>query len=81
MNTDACKALGKTIAQQRNDTGITQEELAASVDLSTRSIQRIEAGAEQPRYETLFKIAFALGAEPDAFILPMWECWKSSQDT
>ncbi|MBX3630754.1 MAG: helix-turn-helix transcriptional regulator [Nitrosomonas sp.] len=75
MNTDVCKALGDAIAKQRNDTGITQEDLAARVDLSSRSIQRIEAGTEQPRYETLFKIARALNTTPDQFILPMWECW------
>lgn len=78
MNTDACKALGKAIAQQRNDTGITQEELATRIDLSTRSIQRIEAGTEQPRYETLFRIARVLNTTPDQFILPMWERWIKS---
>ncbi|SEN59757.1 helix-turn-helix domain-containing protein [Nitrosomonas marina] len=75
MNTDVCKALGDAIAKQRNDTGITQEDLAARVDLSSRSIQRIEAGTEQPRYETLFKIARALNTTPDQFIRPMWERW------
>ena len=75
MNTDACKALGEAIAQQRNELGITQEDLAARVDLSSRSIQRIEAGTEQPRYETLFRIARALNTTPDQFILPMWERW------
>jgi len=77
MNTDVCKALGDAIAQQRNVTGITQEDLAAKVDLSARSIQRIEAGTEQPRYETLFKIAYALNTTPDHFILPMWERWSN----
>ena len=75
MNTDVCKALGDAIAQQRNAAGITQEDLAAKVDLSARSIQRIEAGTEQPRYETLFKIAHALDTTPDQFVLPMWERW------
>ncbi len=75
MNTDVCKALGDAIAKQRNDSGVTQEDLAARVDLSSRSIQRIEAGTEQPRYETLFKIAHALNTTPDQFILPMWEYW------
>ncbi len=75
MNTDACKALGEAIAHYRNDAGITQEELADRVDLNARSIQRIEAGAEQPRYDTLFKIARALNTTPDQFIRPMWERW------
>ncbi len=51
---------------------MTQEDLATRVDLSARSVQRIEAGTEQPRYETLFKIALALNTEPGRFIYPMW---------
>ncbi len=72
---EVCKALGEAIAKHRNATGVTQDNLATKVYLSTRSIQRIEAGAEQPRYETLFKIAHALNTTPDDFISPMWKCW------
>ncbi len=79
MNTEVCKALGEAIAKQRSAKNMTQEALASSVGLSPRSIQRIEAGTEQPRYEALFNIALALGTEPDSFILPMWNCWREDQ--
>ena len=75
MNTEVCKALGKAIAEQRSLMNITQEDLASKTGLNPRSIQRIEAGREQPRYETLFKIALALDSEPQNFIHPMWANW------
>ena len=75
MNTKVCKALGEAIASQRSAKGMTQEVLALEVGLSPRSIQRIEAGSEQPRYETLFRIALALDIEPNSFISPMWNSW------
>lgn len=79
MNTEVCKALGEAIAKQRSVQDMTQEVLASKVGLSPRSIQRIEAGSEQPRYETLFNIALSLDTKPDSFISPMWDCWCEDQ--
>ncbi len=80
MNTDACKALGEAISHRRQQQGMTQEALAMQVELSTRSIQRIEAGTDQqPPYETLFKISSALNTDPSQLILPMWNRWLEDQ--
>ncbi|MGH1376988.1 MAG: helix-turn-helix domain-containing protein [Alphaproteobacteria bacterium] len=80
MNTEVCKDLGKSIANRRQKLNMTQEALALHVELSVRSIQRIEAGKDQqPPYETLFKIALALDTDPCLLILPMWTRWLEDQ--
>jgi transcriptional regulator with XRE-family HTH domain len=52
--------LGNRIAQQRKHKGMTQEELSIQCNITTRSIQRIEAGEVWPRSFTLKKISEAL---------------------
>ncbi len=70
--------LGQTIAAARKKAGFTQERLAAKVNLNTRSLQRIEAGEDFPRYTTLFTIADALSITPDQLIMPMWDYWHAN---
>lgn len=79
MNTKVCKILGNAIADRRNAINMTQETLASHVGLNPRSIQRIEAGSEMPRYDTLFRIADILGITPDTLIMPMWDFWKDNR--
>ena len=80
MNTEVCKALGTAISSRRHELDMTQEALALHVELSVRSIQRIEAGKDQqPSYETLFKIALALDTDPSSLIRPMWELWTEDR--
>jgi transcriptional regulator with XRE-family HTH domain len=52
--------LGIRIAQQRKRKGMTQVELANDCFITTRSLQRIEAGQALPRSFTLKKISDAL---------------------
>lgn len=45
---------------------MTQARLAETVDLSPDEISRIERGARDPRFDTIERLAEALGVEPQA---------------
>jgi transcriptional regulator with XRE-family HTH domain len=53
-------ALGRAVAARRRAAGKTQEDLAYEADVSLRHLQKIEAGATNPRLGTLFSIANVL---------------------
>ena len=69
------KIFSKVLVEQRELSGMTQEEIAEKSDLSSRYIQMLEAGQSIPTVEALFKIAFALKVTPDELIQPAWESW------
>ncbi len=54
------KNLGKNVQKQRKLRGITQEELAAEIGVSSTYIGFIEQSKRQPAIDTLDKIARAL---------------------
>lgn len=53
-------ALGNKVSDQRKRKGLTQEELASLINVTVRTIQRIESGESRPRSFTLKAIAAAL---------------------
>ena len=55
------KLLGNRIKAIRSATGLSQEELAEMVDVSSHTISGIERGKNLPSYETLAKLAAAFG--------------------
>jgi len=55
------KRLGQRIREIRNEKGITQVQLAHSLDKDQQSIQRLEAGNINPSYYYLYEIASGLG--------------------
>lgn len=59
---------GKLIKELRIKKGMTQEELACSTEISTRTIQRIENGEVDPRAYTLQMIAKALDVDFSLFL-------------
>ncbi len=61
---------GKKIAAARKLKGLTQEELADLSQITVRTIQRIEAGANTPQSFTLKAIAKALDIEYESLINP-----------
>jgi transcriptional regulator with XRE-family HTH domain len=54
------RAFGQTLVYLRYQAGLTQEQLAEKVDLSTRHLQAIEAGDYWPTLPTLRKFRRAL---------------------
>ena len=57
------KNIGNRVAQYRRTAGLTQEQLAAKVDLSVESISRLERGSTMTSIAKLDEIAQALGIE------------------
>lgn len=58
------KETGKYIRQYRKIAGLTQEELAQKVGVSTMSIRRYESGERVATRELIEAIAGALGVDP-----------------
>lgn len=55
--------LGRTIRKVRRQKGITQEQLAETVGVSTTWIGYIETGYRRPNLKMIYKIARALGVK------------------
>ena len=60
MITETDKQMGKRIQRLRKKVGLTQEQLAEKVSLSTKFIQFIETAHRKPSLKSLQKIARAL---------------------
>lgn len=58
-------AVGKRIRAAREFAGITQEELAARLDMSPTHISVLERGIKPPKLENFVRIANALGVSSD----------------
>lgn len=57
---------GERIKAARKKAGMTQAELAAKLDVPFQSISQWERDIRKPKYETIEKIAHALGIIPSA---------------
>jgi len=54
-------ALGAAVRELRRKRGATQEALARDADLTTATLSLVERGEANPTWDTLKKIAAALG--------------------
>lgn len=61
MGLELKQVFGAGVRHHRRASGMTQERLAALVDLSVETIGKIERGAAAPSFDTVEKIADALG--------------------
>lgn len=57
---DIQKVVGTNVQRLRRDSGISQEELAARMDVDQAYVSRLEAGEKNPTLATLQAIALAL---------------------
>jgi transcriptional regulator with XRE-family HTH domain len=62
------RQIAAAVRQRREELGMTQQEVAASADVSVSSIQSTEAGKFTGRPYTLRKIAAALGLDPRSLL-------------
>lgn|SRR6185295_3194440 len=60
---DSKQAVGKRIKRVRQRNGLTQDQFAEQVGLSSKYISGIERGVENPTMDTLFRLAKVLGVE------------------
>jgi transcriptional regulator with XRE-family HTH domain len=58
------QAFGTQVRHHRRAAGMTQERLADLVDVSIETIGKIERGVAAPSFDTVEKIAAALGLSP-----------------
>lgn len=56
-------ALGKRIKRLRKKAGLTQEELATKINVSTTHVGLVETGKRRMSLKTLQKVARALGVK------------------
>ena len=59
------KESGKRIQTMRNSMGLTQEQLAEKVNISTNHLGAIEREVKTPTMDTFVKILNVIGAEPN----------------
>ena len=66
---DVKRAVGKRIKLVRQGKGLTQDQFAERVGLSSKYISGIERGVENPTMDNLIRLAKVLGVEPyDLFL-------------
>lgn len=58
--------IANRVKELRKSKGFSQEELAEKSGLNTRTIQRIENGSNEPRGDSLSRLASVLGVSPDS---------------
>ena len=64
---DLC-AIGARIKEARERAGLTQEDLAAELEMSPTHISVLERGRKAPKLETLVKIANTLHVSTDMLL-------------
>ena len=65
---DATK-IGQRIQQVRKARRLTQSQLAAKVDISTKYLSNIECGDKVPKFETFVAIANALEVDANSLLV------------
>ena len=73
------KAVGRRIKEAREKRHLTQEELAARIDISPTHVSVIERGTKIPRLDTFVAIAHALEVSGDALLLDVVDHAAESQ--
>ena len=73
------KAVGRRIKEAREKRHLTQEELAARIDISPTNVSVIERGTKIPRLDTFVAIANALEVSGDALLLDVVDHAAESQ--
>ena len=60
--------VGKVIRKKREQKGMTQELLSGLAGIARTHLTMIENGTKQPNFETVWKIALALGLKPSELV-------------
>ena len=70
------KAVGETIKALRKSRGLSQELLSGLAGIARTHLTMIENGTKQANFETLCKLAFALGRKPSELVKKIEEQFK-----
>ena len=63
--------LAKQIAALRKRAGLTQEQLAASLNITPQAVSKWENGSSKPRVKVLFQLADILGVSVVKSVIPV----------
>lgn len=78
------KEIGKRIAARRKQLGLKQSEVEERADLSYKYLSNIERGISIPSTEVIMRLASALEATPNEFLIGTnqseEEEWKETSD-
>ena len=61
-------AVGKTIRALRKEKGVSQDVLSKSAGIARTHLTMIENGSKQANFETLWRLATALGLRPSELV-------------
>lgn len=67
------KTVGTVIREKRIQKGMTQELLSGLAGIARTHLTMIENGTKQPNFETLWRIAIALGMKPSELVAAIEE--------
>ena len=67
---DMRKLVGRNFARLRREKGLTQEDVAASAEISQQYVSGLERGERNPTVQSLYKIARALGVSHMELVRP-----------
>ncbi len=62
------KAVGETIRRLRIERGMTQEVLSGFAGIARTHLTMIESGTKKPNFETIWRVAVALGIKPSELV-------------
>jgi transcriptional regulator with XRE-family HTH domain len=65
---DFLHRVAQRLAIARRERGVTQEGLAAKLDMATKNVQRMESGKQNLTLRSIERVALALDVEPEAII-------------
>ena len=67
MQFDSC-VVGQTIRRLRKERKLSQDVLSGLAGIARTHLTMIENGSKQPNFETIWKIALALGLRPSELV-------------
>ena len=62
------RLIGANVQRWRVRRGLTQDEFSEAVGLDVRFLRRVERGSVNLRFDTIVRLALALGVEPGALL-------------
>ena len=68
------KKIGGRIKEARLRAGLTQAQLAETVNLSIKYVSNLECGAKAPKLDTLVKLANALHTDANSLLADVLDC-------
>ena len=74
------KAVGNAIKKLRKETGKSQEVISGFAGIARSHLSMVENGTKQANFETLWKLADALGLKPSELVSKIEDEMNTNQD-